>query len=82
MNCTAVRNLKQAKLTVEKETFINNQLLKYSSGEINRITFIQAVSKTFLPQNKKKINLRLTIYLLQDTNILNLNYLSFLGSLS
>jgi len=53
MNCTAVRNLKRAKQTVDKEEFISKKMLQYSSGEINRIAFIQDVSKKFLPQNLK-----------------------------
>jgi len=55
MNCTAVRNLKRAKKTVEKEAFISKQMLQYSKGEISRISFIQAVSKKFSPQNLKKL---------------------------
>jgi len=53
MNCTAVRNLKRAKQTIDKEEFISKKMLQYSSGEINRIAFMQDVSKRFLPQNLK-----------------------------
>jgi len=51
MNCSAVRNLKRAKITVEKEAFISNQILQYSRGEIGRISYIQAVSKKCLPKD-------------------------------
>jgi hypothetical protein len=59
MNCTAVRNLKRAKRTVEKEDIISKQILQYSNGEISRLSFIQTVSKKVCHKNYKtcqKIN--------------------------
>jgi hypothetical protein len=40
INCTVIRNLNKLKKTFDKEAFINNQILQYSIGEINRSIFI------------------------------------------
>jgi hypothetical protein len=50
INCTAVKNLKQAKRTVEKEDIISKKMLQYSNDKISRLSFIQAVPKQCLPQ--------------------------------
>jgi len=64
MNCSAVGNLKRAKITVEKEAFISNQILQYSGGEISRISYIQNVSKKNF--TKRSIN---TMTINNDDNL-------------
>lgn len=52
-NFTAARNIKRSKLTVEKEAFVDSQMIQLSNGEITRLQFIQTVSRKFLPQKLK-----------------------------